>query len=67
MGGSVNYRDIFFKVFWTGAVAATSAAIAATADLPYWWVPMLAVGLNTALAWLRQQLGETPPTLGPPA
>lgn len=58
-----NHRDVFFKVFWTVVVVSLGTAIAAIGDLPYVWVPILASLFNVALAYARQQTGETPPTL----
>lgn len=63
----VNYLDIFFKVLWTGVAASLAVAITATTSLTQWWAPMLAMAFNTGLAWVRQQLGQTPPSVGPPA
>lgn len=62
---SVNYKDIAFKVLWTGVAAGLAVAITATTTLTQWWAPMIAMGFNTALAWVRQQLGRTAPDLSP--
>lgn len=60
---TTNYLDIIYKVFWTAISAGGGLAVVALADIPTWWALPLATLLNAALAYVRQQLGETPPIL----
>lgn len=61
----VNWKDLAFKAFWTAASAALGVVAAWVADLDAAYVPVLAAAVNYALAWVRQQLGATPPDAPP--
>lgn len=60
---SVNYKDIAFKGLWTGVAAGLGYLIAALADVPKEWAVATTILANIALAWVRQRIGVTPPSL----
>jgi hypothetical protein len=64
--GNTNVRDIGFKMLWTAVAAGLGYLATVLVDIDAGWVPVAAAAVNAATAWVRQQLGATPPT-APPA
>jgi len=64
---AVNYKDILFKVFWTGIAAAGGELIIALADWDQPVAPFLIMAINYGLALVRQYVGTTAPELPPPS
>jgi hypothetical protein len=60
-----NWRDVGFKTFWTAASAALAYLGTLIVDIDAEWVPIGTVVINVASAWVRQQLGATPPPAPP--
>ncbi len=67
MIGKVNVKDLLFKTLWTGIAGALGYLGTQVADVGAEWVPLVLPFLTLALAFARQQAGETPPDLNPPA
>lgn len=63
----VNYKDIIFKVFWTGVAAAGGELVVVLADWNQAAAPFLIMAINYGLALIRQYLGTTAPELPPPS
>jgi hypothetical protein len=57
----VNWKDMLFKAFWTGVAAALGVLGVEVSDLDVAYAPILIAGINYVLAFVRQQLGATPP------
>lgn len=60
-GQKPNWKDIAFKVLWTAVAAVLAYAGTLIVDAPVVWIPILTPVFNFATAWVRQQLGATPP------
>jgi len=61
----VNYKDLLFKVFWTAIAVALATLSVELADVDAWFIPPVTGGINYALAWIRQFIGVTSPSLPP--
>jgi hypothetical protein len=59
----VNLRNIALKTFWTAVSAVLGVLAVYLVDAPYGWAPLAIAVVNFALAWVRERLGETTPTL----
>jgi hypothetical protein len=63
----VNLRNVAFKAFWTAVSAVLGVVLVWLASAPYGWAPVAIVVINAILAWVRERVGQTTPTLaGPP-
>lgn len=62
---TINWKDLLYKTFWTALSAALGVAATVVADLEAAYAPVLIAAVNAALAWVRQQLGATPPDAPP--
>lgn len=60
---NVNWRNIGLKAFWTAVSAVLGVLVVFLADAPYGWAPVAIVVANSVLAWVRERVGETTPTL----
>ena len=59
---TTNWRDVAFKAAWTGIAAVLGYALVAISPLDTWWALPATMVINAALAYVRQRVGETPPT-----
>lgn len=57
----MNYKDIGYKALWTGISAVLGYLLVVATPVTAAWGPVAVVLINTALAFVRQQLGATPP------
>jgi hypothetical protein len=62
----VNYKDILYKVFWTGVAAVLGTLATVLVDIDAVWSPFAIMAVNYLIAWLRQYNGTTAPNLPPP-
>lgn len=60
---TVNYKDLLFKIFWTGVAAMVGALGATIADISTWWAVPATMLVTWVLALARQKTGVTPPSL----
>lgn len=60
-----NVRDLVFKTLWTVALVAALSGLgyATNLDNPPWWLTGALVAATPIVAWLRQKIGATPPSL----
>jgi hypothetical protein len=63
--GDVNPKDLAFKTVWTAIAAGLAFLGVELAEADATWVPLATPFITLALAWVRQQLGATPPDAPP--